>query len=125
MKSWKKENKIMMKLNYYTSEVDDNKETFVEHWLEGQRVYLNFPDATDFISVIDKEGIIHSIMRRNINRIIYDNIPSVFMLDEKNTMESARLRMEMLTQDLENQREHLTQQKELSKMKKNGDVGSV
>ena len=125
MKSWKKENKIMMKVNYYTSETHDNNESFVEHWLEGQRIFLNFPDAVEFITVMDKSGECHSIAKRNVNRIVYKNIPKEFVLSEKITMESAKLRMDMLELDLVNQRKHLTQETAVENLKDNGEVGSV
>lgn len=130
MKSWKKENKIMMSVFYNAHDNEDGK--YKECNIEGQRIYLNFPDAVEFITILDKDGKTTSIANKLIDRIIYKNIPKDYLLSEQMTMDSAKLRMKMLEIDLKDQKERIEQQEALVEMQKNqetntgkDDMGSV
>tara|TARA_R100001082_G_C4305150_1_gene134220 strand:+ start:292 stop:684 length:393 start_codon:yes stop_codon:yes gene_type:complete len=130
MKSWKKENKIMMSVFYNAQDNEDGK--YKECNIEGQRVYLNFPDAVEFITILEKDGKVTSIANKLIDRIVYKNIPKDYLLSEQMTMDSAKLRMKMLSLDLKDQKERIEQQESLEEMQKNketntakDDMGSV
>tara|TARA_B100000214_G_scaffold358994_1_gene319998 strand:+ start:670 stop:1062 length:393 start_codon:yes stop_codon:yes gene_type:complete len=130
MKSWKKENKIMMSVFYNAQDNEDGK--YKECNIEGQRVYLNFPDAVEFITILEKDGKVTSIANKLIDRIVYKNIPKDYLLTEQMTMDSAKLRMKMLGLDLKDQKERIEQQESLEELQKNketntakDDMGSV
>ena len=130
MKSWKKENKIMMSVFYNAQDNEDGK--YKECNIEGQRGYLNLPDAVEFITILEKDGKVTSIANKLIDRIVYKNIPKDYLLTEQMTMDSAKLRMKMLGLDLKDQKERIEQQESLEELQKNketntakDDMGSV
>tara|TARA_B100000131_G_scaffold225149_1_gene216763 strand:- start:1711 stop:2073 length:363 start_codon:yes stop_codon:yes gene_type:complete len=120
MKSWKKENKILV--NVFYSEYDLNAEKYIGKNIEGQRIYLNFPDAVDFVTVLTKEQEIVSIASKLIDRIVYGHVPKEYFLTESLSVDSAKLRMKMLKLDLDAQKERLEQDEALDNIK---DIGSV
>ena len=93
--------------------------------IEGQRVYLNFPDAVEFITILEKDGQVTSIANKLIDRIVYKNIPKDYVLTEQMTMDSAKLRMKMLGIDLKDQKERIEQQESLEEMQKNKETNSA
>jgi hypothetical protein len=120
MKSWKKENKILV--NVFYSEYDMNAEKYIGKNIEGQRIYLNFPDAVDFVTVLTKEEEIVSISSKLIDRIIYGHVPKEYLLTESLSVDSAKLRMKMLKLDLDSQKERIEQKQAVDNIK---DIGSV
>ena len=127
MKSWKKENKILVSVFYNAQDDEDGK--YKEIMIEGQRIYLNFPDAVEFMTILDKDGKVTSISNKLIDRIVYKNIPKEYLLSEQMTMDSAKLRMKMLELDLNDQKERIQQQETLDEIKDKNDnkddMGSV
>ena len=127
MKSWKKENKILVSVFYNAQDDEDGK--YKEIMIEGQRIYLNFPDAVEFMTILDKDGKVTSISNKLIDRIVYKNIPKEYLLGEQMTMDSAKLRMKMLELDLKDQKERIQQQETLDEIKEKSDnkddIGSV
>ena len=120
MKSWKKENKILV--NVFYSEYDLNAEKYIGKNIEGQRIYLNFPDAVDFVTVLTKEQEIVSIASKLIDRIVYGHVPKEYFLTENLSVDSAKLRMKMLKLDLDSQKERIEQKEAVDNIK---DIGSV
>lgn len=114
MKSWKKENRMMMKI-WYSLDKYKESEKYLEsvQTLEGEMYYVNTPLAGSFLSLRDKDGNITSISRELILKIEWKSLPKWAVLSEKQVVDSAKLRMRNLDNEISQSIEHLDNEKRL------------
>ncbi len=117
-KSWKKENTQRMIVTYTFDkykEADDYEDTF--RIIEGTLAYVNMPMANSFLNIRDAfSGKIISIAFGLILKIEWDTMPKWTQLTESQVVDSATMRLKNLDNELEIQRNNMSQQEELSKM---------
>ena len=117
-KSWKKENTQRMTVTYTFDkykEADDYEDTF--RIIEGTLAYVNMPMANSFLNIRDAfSGKIISIAFGLILKIEWDTMPKWTQLTESQVVDSATMRLKNLDNELEIQRNNMSQQEELSKM---------
>ena len=114
MTSWKKKNKLRMKI-YYTldkyRESDKYKETI--EIIEGEMSYVNMPLASTFMNIETPEGDFVSISRDCILKIEWITMPKWTLLNEKQVVDSAEMRLKNLDNELEIQRNTFDQEERL------------
>jgi len=117
-KSWKKENTQRMIVTYTFDkykEADDYEDTF--RIIEGTLAYVNMPMANSFLNIRDAfSGKIISIAFGLILKIEWGTMPKWTQLTESQVVDSATMRLKNLDNELEIQRNNMSQQEELSKM---------
>ena len=125
MKSWKKENKMMMKI-WYSLDNYRESDNYLENveTVEGEMYYVNTPLAGSFLNIQDKEGKITSISRELVLKIEWHKLPSWAVLSEKQVVDSAKLRMRNLDVEIQQGIDNLAQEKRLKDSLKD-ETGSV
>jgi|TARA_R100001463_G_scaffold127221_1_gene185191 hypothetical protein len=114
MKSWKKENRMMMKVWYSLDKYKESEEYLESvQTLEGEVYYVNTPHAGSFLSLRDKDGNITSISRELVLKIEWQKLPKWAVLSEKQVVDSAKLRMRNLDNEISQSIEHLDNEKRL------------
>ena len=123
MTSWKKENKMRLKM-WYSLDKYRESENYSDtvQTLEGEMYYVNTPLAGSFITVEDKEGNITSISRELVLKIEWETLPKWSILNETQVVDSAKMRLTNLDHEIKQAREHLDQEKRLKESLDN-DVG--
>ena len=114
MKSWKKENRMMMKIWYSMDKYKESKDYLESvQVLEGEMYYVNTPLAGSFLTIRDKDGKIASISRELVLKIVWQELPKWAVLSEKQVVDSAKLRMRNLDNEISQSIEHLDNEKRL------------
>jgi len=123
MTSWKKENKMKLKM-WYSLDKYRESENYSDtvQTLEGEMYYVNTPLAGSFITVEDKEGKITSISRELVLKIEWETLPKWSLLNETQVVDSAKMRLKNLDHEIQQGKDHLDQEKRLKETLEN-DVG--
>jgi hypothetical protein len=125
MKSWKKENRMKMKIWYSLDKYKESKEYLESvQEIEGEMYYVNTPLAGSFLNIRDKDGKITSISRELVLKIEWMELPKWAVLSEKQVVDSAKLRMRNLDVEIQQGIDHLDQEKRLKDSLKD-ETGSV
>ena len=118
VKKWKKENTQKMTVTYTYDkykEADEYPDTF--RLIEGTLAYVNMPMANSFLNIRDDNtGKIVSIAFGLILKIEWDSMPKWTQLTEAQVVDSATMRLKNLDNELEIQRNNMSQQEALSEM---------
>lgn len=114
MTSWKKENKMKLKM-WYSLDKYRESENYSDtiQTLEGEMYYVNTPLAGSFITVEDKEGKITSISRELVLKIEWETLPKWSLLNETQVVDSAKMRLMNLDHEIQQGKDHLDQEKRL------------
>jgi hypothetical protein len=123
MTSWKKENKMKLKMWYSLDryrEADNYSDTV--QTLEGEMYYVNTPLAGSFITLEDSDGKITSVSRELVLKIEWEKLPDWSVLNEKQVVDSAKMRLQNLDFEIKQAQQHLDQEKRL-KETLDSDVG--
>lgn len=100
---------------YYTldkyRESDKYKETI--EIIEGEMSYVNMPLASTFMNIETPEGDFVSISRDCILKIEWITMPKWTLLNEKQVVDSAEMRLKNLDNELEIQRNTFDQEERL------------
>lgn len=125
MKSWKKENRMDLKIWYSLDKYRESDE-YLENvqTIEGEMYYVNTPLAGSFLNIRDKDGKITSISRELVLKIEWAKLPSWAVLSEKQVVDAAKLRMRNLDVEIQQGIDHLDQEKRLKDSLKD-ETGSV
>ncbi len=125
MKSWKKENRMDLKIWYSLDKYRESDE-YLENvqTIEGEMYYVNTPLAGSFLNIRDKDGKITSISRELVLKIEWSKLPSWAVLSEKQVVDAAKLRMRNLDVEIQQGIDHLDQEKRLKDSLKD-ETGSV
>ena len=111
MKSWKKENKLKMRV---TSSMDKYKES--EEYgntlevIEGEMIYINMPMANSFLNVKTDAGAIMSIAYPLVMQVEWLHMPKWTVLTETQVVDSATMRLKNLDNELEIQKNNFEQE---------------
>jgi len=90
--------------------------------LEGEMYYVNTPLAGSFITVEDSDGKITSVSRDLVLKIEWETLPNWSVLNEKQVVDSAKMRLQNLDFEIGQAQNHLDQEKRL-KDALDSDVG--
>ena len=125
MKSWKKDNKLIMKVTYsmdkYKEDENYNDNLSI---IEGEMIYVNMPMANSFLNIKTNAGDMVSIAYPLVMKIELLHMPKWTHLSETQVVDSAQMRLLNLDNELEIQRNTFQQQEALKEAMENS-VGSV
>ena len=123
MTSWKKENRMKLKM-WYSLDKYRESESYANtvQTLEGEMYYVNTPLAGSFITVEDSDGKITSVSRDLVLKIEWETLPNWSVLNEKQVVDSAKMRLQNLDFEIGQAQNHLDQKKRL-KDALDSDVG--
>ena len=125
MKSWKKDNKLIMKVTYsmdkYKEDENYNDNLSI---IEGEMIYVNMPMANSFLNIKTNAGDMVSIAYPLVMKIEWLHMPKWTHLSETQVVDSAQMRLLNLDNELEIQRNTFQQQEALKEAMENS-VGSV
>jgi len=123
MTSWKKENRMKLKM-WYSLDKYRESESYANtvQTLEGEMYYVNTPLAGSFITVEDSDGKITSVSRDLVLKIEWETLPNWSVLNEKQVVDSAKMRLQNLDFEIGQAQNHLDQEKRL-KDALDSDVG--
>jgi hypothetical protein len=117
MQEWNKKNRTTMKVWYSMDKYrEDEKYGDNVQSVEGNMAYLNTPMASSYLNLETKEGII-SISRELILKIEWLNTPAWCILNEKEVVDAAKMRLKHLKNDLEIQKNNFEQEQKLAELK--------
>ena len=114
MSSWNKKNKLRMKVTYsmdkYKEGVDygETLET-----IEGDMAYVNMPFANSFLNLNIGDNNIISIAYPLVLKIEWVHMPKWTQLTEKQVVDSAKMRLLNLNNELEIQRNTFDQEQRM------------
>ena len=121
MSSWKKENKLRLKVTYTldkykeSDSYDDNLTT-----IEGEVTYVNMPFANSFLNLELDDGNIISIAYPLVLTMEWVDMPKWTKLTEAQVVDSARMRLKNLDNELEMQKNTFDQEERLKSSKHDG-----
>jgi hypothetical protein len=118
MKSWKKENKLNMRVTYSMDkykESEDYGESL--ETIEGEMIYVNMPMANSFLNLKTKEGQMVSIAYPLVMKIEWLTMPKWTLLEERQVVDSAVFRIKNLDNELEIQKNSFDQEQRLKEAK--------
>ena len=122
MKSWRKENKLIMKV---TDSMDKYKEAenYKEQMevVEGEMIYVNMPMANSFLNLRTKEGDMLSIAYPLVMKIEWVHMPEWTRLNESQVVDSAVMRLKNLDNELEIQKNTFDQEARLKESLEKGE----
>lgn len=114
MKSWKKENKLKMRVTYSMDKYKESEEYGdTLEVIEGEMVYINMPMANSFLNVKTDAGAIMSIAYPLVMQVEWLHMPKWTVLTEAQVVDSANMRLLNLDNELEIQKNNFEQDKRL------------
>ena len=122
MKSWRKENKLIMKVTYSMDkykEAENYKEKM--EVVEGEMIYVNMPMANSFLNLRTKEGDMLSIAYPLVMKIEWVHMPEWTRLNESQVVDSAVMRLKNLDNELEIQKNTFDQEARLKESLEKGE----
>lgn len=121
MSSWKKENKMRLKVTYTLDkyrESDNYLNTL--GIVEGEMAYVNTPMASTFLNIETDEGEFISISRDLILKVEWIKLPSWSMLTEEQVVDAAKMRLKNLDMEIKMQKQQFDQEERMDKSKEEG-----
>ena len=121
MSSWKKENKMRLKVTYTLDkyrESDNYLDTL--GIVEGEMAYVNTPMASTFLNIETDEGEFISISRDLILKVEWIKLPSWSMLTEEQVVDAAKMRLKNLDMEIKMQKQQFDQEERMEKSKQEG-----
>tara|TARA_B100000287_G_scaffold377878_1_gene379924 strand:- start:49 stop:426 length:378 start_codon:yes stop_codon:yes gene_type:complete len=114
MKSWKKENKLKMRVTYSMDKYKESEEYGnTLEVIEGEMVYINMPMANSFLNVKTDAGAIMSIAYPLVMQVEWLHMPKWTVLTESQVVDSAQMRLKNLDNELEIQKNNFEQDRRL------------
>ena len=114
MKSWKKENKLKMRVTYSMDKYKESEEYGnTLEVIEGEMVYINMPMANSFLNVKTDAGAIMSIAYPLVMQVEWLHMPKWTVLTETQVVDSAQMRLKNLDNELEIQKNNFEQDRRL------------
>ena len=114
MKSWKKENKLKMRVTYSMDKYKESEEYGnTLEVIEGEMVYINMPMANSFLNVKTDAGAIMSIAYPLVMQVEWLHMPKWTVLSESQVVDSAQMRLKNLDNELEIQKNNFEQDRRL------------
>ena len=114
MKSWKKENKLKMRVTYSMDKYKESEEYGdTLEVIEGEMIYINMPMANSFLNVKTDAGAIMSIAYPLVMQVEWLHMPKWTVLTESQVVDSAQMRLLNLDNELEIQKNNFEQDKRL------------
>ena len=111
MKSWKKENKLKMRVTYSMDKYKESEEYGnTLEVIEGEMVYINMPMANSFLNVKTDAGAIMSIAYPLVMQVEWLHMPKWTVLTETQVVDSAQMRLKNLDNELEIQKNNFEQE---------------
>lgn len=111
MKSWKKENKLKMRVTYSMDKYKESEEYGnTLEVIEGEMVYINMPMANSFLNVKTDAGAIMSIAYPLVMQVEWLHMPKWTVLSESQVVDSAQMRLKNLDNELEIQKNNFEQE---------------
>ena len=122
MKSWRKENKLIMKVTYSMDKYKE-AENYKEQMevVEGEMIYVNMPMANSFLNLRTKEGDMLSIAYPLVMKIEWVHMPEWTRLNESQVVDSAEMRLKNLDNELEIQKNTFDQEARLKESLEKGE----
>tara|TARA_B100000029_G_scaffold516724_1_gene633273 strand:+ start:1046 stop:1423 length:378 start_codon:yes stop_codon:yes gene_type:complete len=122
MKSWRKENKLIMKVTYSMDKYKE-AENYKEQMevVEGEMIYVNMPMANSFLNLRTKEGDMLSIAYPLVMKIEWVHMPEWTRLNETQVVDSAVMRLKNLDNELEIQKNTFDQEARLKESLEKGE----
>ena len=122
MKSWRKENKLIMKVTYSMDKYKE-AENYKEQMevVEGEMIYVNMPMANSFLNLRTKEGDMLSIAYPLVMKIEWVHMPEWTRLNESQVVDSAVMRLKNLDNELEIQKNTFAQEARLKESLEKGE----
>tara|TARA_R100000808_G_scaffold25064_1_gene61156 strand:- start:8573 stop:8950 length:378 start_codon:yes stop_codon:yes gene_type:complete len=122
MKSWRKENKLIMKVTYSMDKYKE-AENYKEQMevVEGEMIYVNMPMANSFLNLRTKEGDMLSIAYPLVMKIEWVHMPEWTRLNESQVVDSAVMRLKNLDNELEIQKNTFDQEARLKESLEKGE----
>lgn len=118
MSSWRKENKLRLKVTYSldkykeSEDYNENLET-----ITGEMTYVNMPFANSFLNMELDDGNIISIAYPLVLTIEWINMPKWTKLTESQVVDSATMRLMNLDSELEQGKNTFEQEKRMKDTK--------
>jgi hypothetical protein len=127
MKSWKKENKLIMKVTYSMDKYKESEDYANNlQTIEGEMIYVNMPMANSFLNIKTSDGEMLSSAYQLVMKIEWQHMPKWTHLSEQQVVDSASMRLKNLDNELEVQKQQFAQHAALEAAKDdNSSVGSV
>jgi len=121
MSSWKKENKLRLKVTYSLDKYKES-EKYEENLttIEGEMTYVNMPFANSFLNMELDDGNIISIAYPLVLTIEWIKMPKWTQLTESQVVDSATMRLKNLDNELEVQKNTFDQEDRLKQSKNEG-----
>ena len=121
-KSWRKENKLIMKVTYSMDKYKE-AENYKEQMevVEGEMIYVNMPMANSFLNLRTKEGDMLSIAYPLVMKIEWVHMPEWTRLNESQVVDSAVMRLKNLDNELEIQKNTFDQEARLKESLEKGE----
>ena len=111
MKSWKKENKLKMRVTYSMDKYKESEEYGnTLEVIEGEMIYINMPMANSFLNVKTDAGAIMSIAYPLVMQVEWLHMPKWTVLTETQVVDSATMRLKHLDNELEIQKNNFEQE---------------
>ena len=111
MKSWKKENKLKMRVTYSMDKYKESEEYGnTLEVIEGEMIYINMPMANCFLNVKTDAGAIMSIAYPLVMQVEWLHMPKWTVLTETQVVDSATMRLKNLDNELEIQKNNFEQE---------------
>jgi len=111
MKSWKKENKLKMRVTYSMDKYKESEEYGnTLEVIEGEMIYINMPMANSFLNVKTDAGAIMSIAYPLVMQVEWLHMPKWTVLTETQVVDSATMRLKNLDNELEIQKNNFEQE---------------
>ena len=111
MKSWKKENKLKMRVTYSMDKYKKSEEYGnTLEVIEGEMIYINMPMANSFLNVKTDAGAIMSIAYPLVMQVEWLHMPKWTVLTETQVVDSATMRLKNLDNELEIQKNNFEQE---------------
>ena len=122
MSSWRKENKLIMKVTYSMDKYKE-AENYKEQMevVEGEMIYVNMPMANSFLNLRTKEGDMLSIAYPLVMKIEWVHMPEWTRLNESQVVDSAVMRLKNLDNELEIQKNTFDQEARLKESLEKGE----
>ena len=122
MKSWRKENKLIMNVTYSMDKYKE-AENYKEQMevVEGEMIYVNMPMADSFLNLRTKEGDMLSIAYPLVMKIEWVHMPEWTRLNESQVVDSAVMRLKNLDNELEIQKNTFDQEARLKESLEKGE----
>ena len=111
MKSWKKEDKLKMRVTYSMDKYKESEEYGnTLEVIEGEMIYINMPMANSFLNVKTDAGAIMSIAYPLVMQVEWLHMPKWTVLTETQVVDSATMRLKNLDNELEIQKNNFEQE---------------